>query len=451
MKILKKANTRGLLVFTLLLTMLLAVPAAASSKKLGEPTEVKAVGINGGVRVSWRRAKNATGYILYAKDYKGKKHKVVVPDNVTGTFAHEYDKYKTRIGKYHYWDVKKIDHNYHFINTWMNKNKKTYSFRVVAVGKNGKKTKSKWVKARPFNVEKDAPEQDVNLPGINVNADPESASSKLEDTSKFQITKIIEGNKKVKLKWKENVRKFKAKSYEVKYRTIYSSEKENRKSKYKVIVSGTKKTSITISGLKNEQEYEVVVTVTGTISGKTYQLEAKERVIPHSASSRKKKVAQVIVQSPYSSYDNLAWYTKNVAEAYANYGNNGGPFKSGTKYFLWVNLYQLRMYIFRKTVSNEWRLWKDMPCGIGWEKKPSEMGTFLLSTKAWVYQFGSLHVQYLSFFGGYYGNAIHTETYETMESKMLTGKFESAGCIRIDRLWAKWVYEKAEGSTFLIR
>lgn len=92
-----------------------------------------------------------------------------------------------------------------------------------------------------------------------------------------------------------------------------------------------------------------------------------------------------------------------------------------------------------------------MPCGIGWEKKPSEMGTFQLSTKAWVYQFGSLHVQYLSFFGGYYGNAIHTETYETMESKMLAGKFESAGCIRIDRLWAKWVYEKAEGSTFLIR
>ena len=79
------------------------------------------------------------------------------------------------------------------------------------------------------------------------------------------------------------------------------------------------------------------------------------------------------------------------------------------------------------------------------------MGTFQLSTKAWVYQFGSLHVQYLSFFGGYYGNAIHTETYETMESKMLAGKFRSAGCIRIDRLWAKWVYEKAEGSTFLIR
>ncbi len=450
MKIQKKANIKALYLFVLLLTMLMAVPAAASSK-LGEPTEVKAVGINGGVRVSWKRAKNAVSYILYAKDYKGKKHKVVVPNNVTGTFAHEYNRYKTRIGKYLYWDVKKIDHNYNFINTWMNKNKKTYKFRVVAVGKNGKKTKSKWVSARPFNVEKDAPEQDVNLPGINVNADPESAASKVEDKSKFQITKVIEGNKKVKLRWKSKVSKFKEKSYEVKYRKIYSDEKKNKKSKYKVILSGKNKHSITITGLKNEQEYEVVVTATGTISGKTYYFEAKERVIPHSAASRKKKVAQVIIQSPYSSYDNLAWYTKNVAEAFANYGNNGTSFKSPTKYFLWVNLYQLRMYIFRKTASNEWRLWKDMPCGIGWEKKPSEMGTFQLSTKAWVYQFGSLHVQYLSFFGGYYGNAIHTETYETMESKMLAGKFESAGCIRIDRLWAKWVYEKAEGSTFLIR
>ena len=96
-----------------------------------------------------------------------------------------------------------------------------------------------------------------------------------------------------------------------------------------------------------------------------------------------------------------------------------------------------------------------MPCGIGadMDKKRMSMGVFTLSTKDWVYIYsaGALHVQWLTYYSGYYGNAIHTETYETMENKMLYGKFESAGCIRIDRVWAKWVYDRAEGSTLVVR
>lgn len=416
-------------------------------------------GINGGVLVSFKSVKGAKRYVVYAKDYKGKTHKCVIPKNVNNGYKHEYDKYYFYSGSQFYLKVLKLDHNYKKINTWMNKNEKIYWFKVIAYNKASKGKQiasSKWKCAMPFNVEKDAPAQDVNVPGKDVNSDPENAKSKQIYTKRFKITKVREGNKAIYLQWTNTVPGFEVSSYEVKYKLYYQDDKKNKKTKYKTYSSGSKNNYIRIGGLKNECEYIVSVTAEGTIGKNKVYMVAEEIVIPHTKATRYSKRKKVNTSSPYQGgWNNREYYKKNVAEAYANYGNNGKPFKSNTKYFLWCNLHQLRLYIFSRTETYEWKLVKDMPCGIGadMDKKRMTMGQYILSSKDWVYIYsaGALHVQWLTYYGGYYGNAIHTETYETMENKMLYGKFESAGCIRIDRVWAKWIYDRAEGSKLLVR
>ena len=444
--------------------------------------EAKAYGINGGVALTFRSVKGAKKYVVLAKDRAGKIRSVTIPENKKGQGAGEYDKFRKSSGSMNCWYVRKLGHNYESINSWMNKNNSTYGFKIYAKDKKGRTLAvSEWLWATPFNVEKDAPEQDVMLPDKYVTKDPEDPKGKSHgpnaqgneivktaDDKKFEIVRIDEQDGKASISWKNRVRNFVPSSFLVEWGPNSDGAAKSSKS----VDLAPNRTGFAITGLKNEREYVVSVTAKGTIGKRTVWMKAEEIVVPHTKATRKAKLSRVRLGDPYfgeaAPSEKL---TKSEAEAFANYGNGGKAFSSRTKYLIWTNLRQIRTYIFTKTKTKEWRLWKNLPCGIGRPTARTNPGVYTLRTKDWIFAWpdgnkkaGTVSpygwnlnsssmrtVQFLVYYDSYYGNALHTPTYQTMEDKLTSGKFSTAGCVQLDRPWEKWIYDFGIGSTLVIR
>ena len=446
---------------------------------------VKAIGINGGVRIKFKKVSGAKSYILVAKDYNGKIHKVEVPNNVTDNLAHDYEKFKYSSDGYYCWDVKKINHEYLLINTWMNKNNTVYQFKLNAYSDSKGTVEishSEWMDAVPFNIEKDVPELNVILPGRYVLRDPEdpklkgqgfgSKAVKKKDNKRLDFSYIGEENGRVVLQWYNTIPGYTISSYNLKY--TKHTEGSTVISGFKEVELSNSTNAYIIKGLTNEETYLVVLTSEGTYDGKKVTMQTTEVVIPHTSQSRKARLANVKRGNPQSgNYSLTSFLSKGDAEAFANYGYNGGAFTSNTDYFMWVNLYELRLYIFRKDQSKEWRLWKDTACGIGYNKTTSP-GLWVINGKQWIWVWQSgnksnstytpdtswwspnssmVAVQWLvNFETSYMGNVFHTETYHGgMSGKIIReSRFITADCIQLDRLWEKWLYDYSMDSTLYV-
>lgn len=448
--------------------------------------EFIAYGMNGGVRVGFKKMNKATSYKLKVKDYSGKTYNVTVPRNNT-TNTHEYDTYRTSSDNMIYYNVKKLNDDYNYINTWMNKNNQVYSFKVIGYDSSGKKVnESKWLKVMPFNVEIEAPDQEVPLPAITVVRDPNdpnrstqngtryaSNKNKIMDKHRFEISKIKEENGKVYFEWKNTVKGFTPESYIIKYKKYYQDKESKNSSIKSKIIEIKNENKYTIKGLKNEQEYLIQVIAKGKVGGQDIYMLAEEVVIPHTKSSRKALLSKVnnYRGNPYNgSYDLYHYLSRNEAEAYANYGNNGGAFKSSTEYFVWVNMYELRVYIFSKNKTNYWRLFKDVPCGFGSFSNPTSPRIAVANHREWIWNWadhGSNNTYTPSYYGvypntveylvgidpDYMGNVFHSQTLNSMGPRIIRyrgGSFCTAGCIQLDRPWEKWMYEYSIGSTVYV-
>lgn len=464
-----KGNVKGVNIGTATIT----VTSKSNTKKTSSctisvvpSTDVFAVGINGGVRVGWKKVKNATSYVLKVRDYDGKIYKVDVPNN---TNKHGYNVYKTEIGDMIYWNVKKLNDNFNTINNWMNKNEKIYKFKVIAYGGNdGKKEvwKSNWLKTMPFNVEKQAPDQDVYLylPLSSYSSDPEKGAeggmlgkeaNKQQYTKRLYFDKILERDKNVRIRWVNNISNFKPLGYILRYKKYYSdNENANSKKEFKTIYLDANTKTYTIKNLTNEQEYLVQIMAYGMVNNDMVTMLAEEVVVPHTEATRKALLAKVNSNrgDPFTSADLTGYFTRAEAEAFANYGKNGKAFTSETKYFLWVNMYQVRLYIFTKTNTNEWRLLTDQACGIcqkgGNICRPG--GEYKLLGRMWAgegSQFYTLR-NLITYQDTAFGNVFHSVGVGTENVRMdQRERFCTAGCTTVDIPWLKWIYDYGMRST----
>ena len=447
--------------------------------------DVKAIGINGGVRIAFKKVKGAKSYTIVVKDYKGNTHKAIIPDNVKDSYAHDYDVYKYTIGDTLYWDIKKINHEYKLINTWMDANNKTYQFKLNAYSDSNGRVEinhSEWLSASPFNVEKDVPELDVIFPNKYTLTDPEdptlkgvgfgSKAVKKKDMKRLDFSNIDENNGYVSLNWYNDIPGFTISKQTLGYHTY--SDGNTKFGNFTEVELSNSTTSYTINGLNNETTYIISLTAEGKYNGEDVTMQVNEFVTPHTASSRRNRLNNVRRGNPQAgNYSSTSYLIKPDAEAFANYGYNGGAFKSNTDLFIWVNLYELRVYIFRKDQSKEWRLWKDTACGIGgnrdttpglwtingkewiwvWQPGNKNNSTFSPDANLWNPNSGMTAVQWLvNFEPAYMGNVFHTETYHSsMQGKIIReSRFVTSGCIQLDRLWEKWLYDYSMASTVYV-
>ena len=420
-----------------------------------------AIGINGGFRIQFKRVEGAKSYKLIAKDYNGKTHEVNVPNNVSGAKSHDYEVFKTNIGDMIFWNVQKLDQHFYKINTWMNKNSELYEFKVEAYNGNELLSETKWMKGMTYNIEKDAPEQNSILPDIFSASDPEKGrqgtvltkadnKTNLIDNKRVKFTKIQEGDKAIQFEWENTIPNFNPTKYIIQYKEYYSNdESKNISIPFNItnIYADENITSYVLDNLENEQEYLIQVIAVGEGEGdnKIYIM-AEEVAVPHTEATRKALLPEVNKNrcDPYNDRHNLTGYfTRSQAEAFANYGKNGKAFQSETEYFLWVNMHQVRMYIFRKSISNEWRLWKDMPVGIcqHYTRSPYRpAGEFNVLGREWDSDAG---VKWgVNYENASFGNIFHSVGKGSEHVRMIEReRFCTAGCTSVDLPWIKWLYD----------
>ena len=420
-----------------------------------------AIGVNGGFRVQFKRVEGANSYKLIAKDYNGETHEVNVPNNVSGEKSHDYDVFKTNIGDMIFWNVKKLDQHFYKINTWMNKNNQIYEFKVEAYNNKELLSQTDWMQGMPYNVEKDAPEQNSILPDIFSSSDPENGrqgtvltikdnKTNLIDTKRIQFTRIQEGDGAIRFEWENTIPNFNPTKYIIQYKEYYSNdESKNISIPFNItnIYAEENTTSYVLDNLQNEQEYLIQVIAVGEGEGdnKIYIM-AEEVAVPHTEATRKALLPEVNNNrcDPYNDRHNLTGYfTRNQAEAFANYGRDGEAFPSETEYFLWVNMHQVRMYIFRKTISDEWRLWKDVPVGIcqHYTRSPYRpAGEYNVLGREWDDEAG---VKWgVNYENASFGNIFHSVGKGSEHIRMIEReRFCTAGCTSVDLPWIKWLYD----------
>ena len=426
-------------------------------------SDYAAIGMNGGVRIKIKNKKGISRYKIKAKDYKGKTYDPVIPENINGSYKHDYYKYTTNVVEDTYMDIKKMDHRYVKINTWLNKNNREYQFKIYGYNNSGKKEfESDWLSAIPYNVEKDAPEAEVNLPPLNTMHDPEggiegnilnpSANKEIDYKNRLYITNIKEGASGVKLEWENTIKDMTVSTYIVRYKEYYPDD-EKRNSSIDFNTIKTFENSVIINKLTTEQEYLVQIVANGrTKSNNPVSTMVEEIVVPHTEQSRRALIKRIRRGNPYNGQFTLnESCTKAEAEAYANYGNNGKAFNSKTNYFLWFNMYQFRGYIFQKNQSDEWRLFHDFAIRIGNASRGhTPSGQYNIKGREWTDNGANGYaLRYLiNYQDATFGNVLHSDGVGPVMPRVVeTGnRFTTAGCTIIDMPWLKFIYEYTMGS-----
>lgn len=147
----------------------------------------------------------------------------------------------------------------------------------------------------------------------------------------------------------------------------------------------------------------------------------------------------------YSSSKDL---TKSAKEQFVNYKG----YHSKTKYLIWVSLYKQRLYIFKGSQCN-WKLEKSFKCSTGKASTSTPKGTYTLWKKSYFFPFDEYsYANYASYFSG---NAIHSwvKLYGSgawyNDGKL--GHPASHGCVRLGDSQVVYVYNKVPlGTTIII-
>ena len=371
--------------------------SAAEVKAPAQVTGVKVTGRHKRVTVSWKAVKNVSGYYLY--QYEGKKQtRKTVARLSAKTLSKEVP------------DLK---------------NGKTYTFAVAAF--------------KAYQDDSGTWGEKMGKTSKKVTGSPKASA-----VPNPVIKKVREGDGSVKVVW-EKVKG--AKSYDVSYR-LETATKTTR------IATGTKKRNITIKKLKNGKNYCIYIRANGVNSKKKaiHSEWVRVNARPFNENSEKALLSQINHTSAYAGgYDPHVVYDDRVAEAFANYGYEGGKFWSATDYFLWLNTHGLHLYIFKKSDAGRWKVLYKFPVAIGRSGAQTPSGLWTLDTQQYKDDHGSFYVLYCTFFTGYDTNSIHSQCYPIQQDPLQEGYFGSAGGVRCDLKYAKFVYENCEKSRFLVR
>ena len=129
-------------------------------------------------------------------------------------------------------------------------------------------------------------------------------------------------------------------------------------------------------------------------------------------------------------------YTKRISEFV-----NSGNFNSETNYFIWVDLKNFRVNIFKGS-SKKWQLLNSYICTIGKESTPTPKGTYTIGIKGLYFgvEKGYKCWYYTQFKGNYLFHSIIYNLNGTVKDGRL-GMALSDGCVRLAKENAKWIYD----------
>ena len=367
--------------------------ASAAVKAPAKVENLKGTAKDKAVKLTWSKVPKAEGYHVYLYDTKQKKFvrvEVIRKRSITST------------------TVEKL------------KNGVSYRFRVSAYRMG-----------------------DNNVKAIGKRSDIISVTPKKPYLSAPEVRVTKEGNKTVTVKWNKVKN---AVSYDVAL-----LRKDTKKKSFPA--KEVKKKKIVLEKLKNDVTYKIAVRANAKVNGKAVHSEwTSVEATPFNPDNQKRLLSQINHVSAYGGgTEPRLVYPDNVAEAFANYGNNGSAFHSNTDYFLWLNTHGLHLYIFKRSSSKRWKVLYKFPCAIGRPGSQTPSGLWILDTKQYKDDHGSFYVLYCTFFTGYDTNSIHSQCYPVQQDPLLEGYFGSAGCVRCDLKYAQFVYENCEGSPFLVR
>jgi len=126
---------------------------------------------------------------------------------------------------------------------------------------------------------------------------------------------------------------------------------------------------------------------------------------------------------------------------------NSGDFYSETNYFIWVDLKNFRVNIFKGSV-NKWELINSYICTIGKPSTPTPKGTYTIGIKGLYFgvERGYKCWYYTQFKGNYLFHSIIYNLDGTVRDGRL-GMALSDGCIRLAKINAKWIYDNIPEKT----
>lgn len=126
---------------------------------------------------------------------------------------------------------------------------------------------------------------------------------------------------------------------------------------------------------------------------------------------------------------------------------NSNDFSSNTNYFIWVDLSNFKVNIYRG-YKNKWTLVQSYLCSIGTYSTPTPTGTFTIGIKGLSFgqEHGYICYYYTQFKGNYLFHSIIYNLDGSVRDPRL-GKSISNGCIRLEKINAKWIYDNIPEGT----
>lgn len=147
-------------------------------------------------------------------------------------------------------------------------------------------------------------------------------------------------------------------------------------------------------------------------------------------------------------------YILNVFNRSSNYDTdkaikfvNSGNFSSSTSYFIWVDINNFRTNIFKGS-TNKWQLINSYICTVGKKSTPTPRGIFTIGIKGLYFGVNKGYKcwYYTQFKGNYLFHSILYNLDGTVRDGRL-GMALSDGCIRLDKVNAKWIYDNIPRGT----
>ena len=133
--------------------------------------------------------------------------------------------------------------------------------------------------------------------------------------------------------------------------------------------------------------------------------------------------------------------TSSELEYYANTKD----FTSITPYYLWVDLWRQKLYVFYAK-HNDWLLVKEIPCATGKPTTPTVRGTFTLLERGEALHSSERVHYWIKFYKNYLFHSLPLGPQNEVIDHRL-GEPISNGCIRLLEEDAKWLYETIPNET----
>ena len=367
--------------------IVLACPGKMSAKETApaKVTKLKATSAQTKILLKWKRVANADGYIIRYKNLSTKAQKTVrLKKNPKGSKVQYELKHLGYHTKYRIW-----------VSAYKGKTEGKVSAPIVA----------KTIIYRPARPDVRVDSRDVE---------------------------------KVVISWNK-----------VKYADYYIVTRKKSNGR-EVFVKKTKKTSYSTKDLKENRTYTFVVRAYHTLGQGTKVSIGRSVTVTPERISYYRSLYQSIDDGSvyYGGGDPYRTYSAEQLEAYANYGNDDGPYWSSSSYLLWLNTRSYKVYVFYRDGNGKWRLRSSWPCIIGSSSHPTMRGIYTLWPSSAYISYGYNHAEYATSYSG--DNMIHSLLYPTQSDYLPAGYMASNGCVRLPRDQARFVYENCAGATFIV-